>query len=256
MFIDVHCHVDFYEDKEIAEIVKRCEKNRVIFINQGTRPEKLDHVLKLGEKYPETAKIALGVYPLDALVLSDKEFDEKIAFIRKNKDKIVAVGEVGMDFHEEKYDDAEKAEKSMKKQAENLKKFIKLANELNKPIIVHSRKAEKEVIELLEKEKAKKVIMHCFSGNFKLVQRIVDNGWSLTIPTSVTRSEHFQKIIALAPMEQLLGETDSPYLHPDKTKNNNEPANVIVSYEKIAEIKKISLQDVEKQLEKNYKKLF
>lgn len=252
MLIDIHCHVDFYSEEEIKKIVAECKKKKVVFVNQGTRKDSLEKVVKLNADYPEIAKIALGIYPLDALELSDDELDERIEFIRKNKDKIVAIGEVGMDFHEEKTND----EKSKKKQKENFVKFIKLARELNKPIIVHSRKAEKECIDVLENEKADKVIMHCFNGNFKLVQRIIDNGWSLTIPTSVTRSEHFQKIAAICPIEQLFCETDSPYLHPDKTKRDNTPDNVIFSYKAVAQAKKMTEKDVERKLEENYKRLF
>lgn len=255
MLIDAHCHVDFYSDEEIKKIVETCKQKGIIFINQGTRPKEIEKVLFLGEKYPETAKIALGIYPLDALPLTDKEFNEKIQFIRKNKDKIVAIGEVGMDFHEDEYKDNEKANKKRKKQEENFIKFIELAKEIRKPIIVHSRKAEKEVIDILEREKAEKVIMHCFSGNFKLVQRIINNKWGLTIPTSVTRSEHFQMIIKLTPIEQLFCETDSPYLHPDKTQRNNTPENISFSYESIAKIKNLDVKEVEKKIEENYNKL-
>jgi TatD DNase family protein len=248
MFVDVHCHVDFYEDKRIDEIIERCKKSKTIFVNQGTRKESLEKVIELHKKYPEIAKIALGIYPLDALKLSDKELDERINFIKKNKDKIVAIGEVGLDFHEE--GDNRKIE-----QIETFKKFIDLSIKLDKPIIVHSRKAEKEAIETLEERYAKKVVMHCFSANFKLIKRAIENKWFLTIPTNVTFSEHFQKIIEIAPIEQLFCETDSPYLHPRKERDN-EPSNVIESYKKIAEIKKMTLKDVEKQLEDNYKKLF
>jgi TatD DNase family protein len=252
MLIDIHCHVDFYPEEKIKKMVAECKKKKVIFVNQGTRPGSLEKVVKLNEDYPEIAKIALGIYPLDALKLSDKELEERINFIGKNAGKIVAIGEVGMDFHEEKTND----EKSRKKQEENFIKFIKLAKELSKPIIVHSRKAEKECIDILEREKAKKVIMHCFNGNFKLVQRIIDNGWSLTIPTSVTRSEHFQKIIEITPIEQLFCETDSPYLHPDKTKRDNTPANVEFGYKAIARIKKLPLKEVELALKDNFDNLF
>ena len=86
--------------------------------------------------------------------------------------------------------------------------------------------------------------------------REVDNKWFLTIPTNVTFSEHFQKVIQVVPIGQLFCETDSPYLHPIKGEKNNEPGNVIESYKKIAEIKKITLIETEKKLEENYKKLF
>ena len=97
--------------------------------------------------------------------------------------------------------------------------------------------------------------MHCFNGNLKLIKRIILNNWCLSIPTNVKHSEHFQKVIEITPLENLFCETDSPYLHPDREKNN-EPSNVIESYKKIAEIKSITLKEVEKQIEENYKNLF
>jgi TatD DNase family protein len=97
--------------------------------------------------------------------------------------------------------------------------------------------------------------MHCFSGNMKLIQRIIKNGWFLSIPTAVKHATHFQEVIKLAPLNQLLCETDAPYLHPDKERDN-ESKNIIVSYEKIAEIKKLPLKEVEKQIEDNYRRLF
>jgi len=97
--------------------------------------------------------------------------------------------------------------------------------------------------------------MHCFSGNMNLVKRIIKNNWRLSIPANVKYSEHFQKIIEITPIENLFCETDSPFLHPDK-KFPNEPANVIESYKKISEIKNLSLAEVEKKIEENYKRLF
>jgi TatD DNase family protein len=181
------------------------------------------------------------------LKLDNQKIDSEIDFIRENKDKLVAIGEVGLDFKEDSEQHG--------RQIEILKKFIRLAIELKKPVIVHSRKAELECIEILEKENAKKAVMHCFSGKFSLVERIVKNNWSLTIPTSVKFSEHFQKIAEKVPIENLFCETDSPFLHPDKLRNN-EPANVVVSYQKIAEIKKMPLEEVKKKIFENYERLF
>ena len=97
--------------------------------------------------------------------------------------------------------------------------------------------------------------MHCFCGKLSLVKRIIENKWYLSIPASVKNTEHFQSVIKITPLNQLFCETDSPYLHPDK-KFPNEPAFVIESYQKIAEIKNLTLLEVEEQLEKNYQNLF
>lgn len=246
MLIDTHCHIDIYKNEEIKQIVERAKKANVkTIINAGVNPETNRRSIELSKKYPEI-KSALGIYPIDALKLSDKKIEEEIKFIKKNKNKILAIGEVGIDLKENSKKET---------QIKNFQKFIKLSKELNKPIIVHSRKAEPECIEILEKSKFKKIQMHCFSGNKKLIQRIIDNGWFLSIPTTVKNSEHFQLMIKMTPIEQLLCETDSPFLHPNKERNN-EPANIIESYKKIAEIKNLTLKEVEKQVENNFKILF
>ena len=203
--------------------------------------------MELKIKFPEI-NICLGIYPIDALKLSELEIDKEIEFIRKNINNIIGIGEVGIDL---KYAQPDLLEKQKK----NLLKFGNLAKELNLPIIIHSRKAENECIELLEKLNYNKIIMHCFSGNMKLVGEIIKNNWHLSIPANVKYSEHFQMIIEITPIENLFCETDSPFLHPDK-KFPNEPANVIESYKKISEIKKMPLAEVEKIIEENYKRLF
>lgn len=241
MFIDVHCHLDMLKEPE--KLIENAKSKNVLIVSNGVNGESNREILKLAGK---NVKICFGIYPIDALKLTEEEMDKEIDFIRKNSGKIIGIGEVGMDFKES----------NEKERQENVfKRFINLSMELNKPIIVHSRKAEAECIEVLERFKAKKVIMHCFSGNFKLVRRIIDDGWYLTIPTSVTFSEHFQKVAEMTDIKQLLCETDSPYLHPEK-KFPNEPANVVESYRKISEIKKIDLKKVEKQIEGNFNKLF
>ncbi len=244
-FIDVHCHVERCKDKT-ENVIKRMKKANVIAIGNSVNPSANRKIIEIAEKYPQV-KVALGCYPIEASEMNDKDFNNEIDFIRKNKSKLIAIGEIGLDFKESN---------KLEIQTKRLQKFIDLSFELDVPMIIHSRKAELECIELLEKNNVKKVIMHCFSGNFNLIKRIISNGWYISIPTNVTFSEHFQKIIEICPIEQLFCETDSPFLHPIKGQYDNEPCNVVESYKKIAEIKKISLKGVEKSIEENYKGLF
>lgn len=243
MFIDVHCHLDLVEkETDIEKVVKECKQNKITLVSDGTNVESNRKMIEYAKRY--NVLICLGIYPDYVIEMNDKELKDEFYFILKNKGKISGIGEVGMDFVKGK--DA--------RQEKYFREFIKLAIKIDKPITVHSRKAEKECIEILEEMKAEKVIMHYFSGNMNLVKRIVDNGWFLSIPTCVKHAEHFQKVVEITPIEQLLCETDSPYSHPDK-KFPNEPANVIISYEMIAKIKKMKIKDVEEQLEKNFERL-
>lgn len=250
MFIDAHCHIDKLEEEKLGidKAVKNAKaKNVKAMIVNGTDHTQNLIILNLAEKYPEV-KPALGIYPIDCLKLSENEINEELNFIEENKEKVIAIGEVGLDLKEPELT------KTLDKQKKNLTKFVKLAIKLKKPVIIHSRKAELQTIELLEELKAKKVIMHCFSGKMSLVDRIVKNNWLLSIPANSHYAQQFQDVIRRVPITNLLCETDTPYLHPLK-EWPNQPANVIYSYKKIAEIKKLKLEEVEKQLENNFKSL-
>ena len=244
-FIDLHGHTDFYKDDEIPAIVEDAKERGVLIVDSGAHPKQNKRVLELAEKY--NWKVTLGLYPIDIIGMKDSEIDFELNFIKKNKSKIIGIGEVGLDFKEDLH--------NWDKQKEVFRKVIRLAKEIDKPLIIHSRKAEKEAIEILEEEKAKKVVMHCFNGSFRLIERIVANKWYITIPTNVTFSEHFQKAILAVPIEQLFCETDSPYLHPRK-EMNNKPGNVIESYKKVAEIKGLKLDDVRNRIWGNFERLF
>ena len=244
MFIDVHCHLDL--NKDIKEAVERARLANVeqIIVN-GITSETNRKIIEMTGAYKEV-RAAMGIYPIEALKMSDSEMNKEIEFIRKNAEKIVAIGEVGIDLKESE---------DLKNQIKNFKKFISLANELGKPVIVHTRKAEKECISVLKEMKAKKVVLHCFFGKMSLADEGRKEGWSFSIPTSVVHNEQMQKLVERVPSSQILCETDSPYMHPFRS-GENEPALVVEGYKKIAEIKKISLEEFEKKVEENYKKLF
>jgi len=159
---------------------------------------------------------------------------------------------------------------NVNEQKKLFEKMISLAEKLNKAIIVHSRKAEGDVISMLQSSKLKKIIMHCFTGKKPLVKKIIDDGWFLTAPTSIVRSTQFQENAKLVPITQLFCETDAPYLTPFKDARNlssqisapiemgkrNEPAFVIEAYKKLAEIKGMELKEVVNNIWMNWQKVF
>ncbi|MBR9706530.1 TatD family hydrolase [Candidatus Pacearchaeota archaeon] len=246
-YIDVHCHIDMYSDEKIEQVIEGARKNNVdtIIVN-GVNVKTNRRILKLADKYTEI-KVALGIDPIDALKLTDQEVEDEINFIKKNKGKIIAIGEVGIDL---------KWSKELKAQKENFEKFIQLSIDLDKPIIVHSRNAEHDVLDMLDRDNCKKVIVHCFNGKLSLVDKAIKNGWYFSIPTNITYSEQMQKLVDKLPITNILCETDSPYLHPQKGQRNNTPVNVIEGYKKISEIKDMNLKVVEEKIKENYKRLF
>ncbi len=257
MLVDVHCHLDHIDFREdIDKVIERAKQAGVsVIIANGISPETNRIVLELSKKYG-IVKPALGIYPIDALTNEIKageyplktepfNIDEEIEFIKKQK--IIALGEVGLDFKDGKQYE--------KQQKEVFSKFIALAEKMKKPIIVHSRKAEQDVIEMLESSSIKKAVLHCFSGKFKLVKKGADLGYHFSIPTNVVRSQQFQDLVKEVNINQLLSETDAPYLSPFPGRRN-EPAFVIESVKKIAEIKKFEFEEVEKNLFLNFQRLF
>ena len=242
MLVDVHAHLHFEQIKDkIEEILERAKENNFsAILNSGTSLESNKITLELAKKY-NLIKPSLGIYPTEV-----KDINKEIEFIEKHKKEIYAVGEVGLDFKEAK---------NFEEQKKNFLKIIDLAEKINKPIIIHSRKGEKEVLDLLETSKLKKVILHCFSGNMKLVQRAIDLGYSFSIPPVIVRLEHFQKVVELSPTTKLLTESDSPFLSPYKGQFN-EPSFIKETIKKIAEIKKITEEETEKIIFMNYQKIF
>lgn len=244
-FIDIHCHLDLCSN--LPSIIGRGRTANIsIILTQGVNAESNRKSLEFSARYKEV-RAATGLYPIDAISMSDADVDKELQFIREHRKEIAAIGEVGMDFKED--------EKQHDRQKYIFNKLILLAQELDKPLIVHSRKAEKECIELLENSRTKKVIMHCFCGAWKLVERIQRNGWFLSIPTNVTYAQQFQQIAKALPLTALFCETDSPFLHPGKERNN-EPALVVESYKTIAMLKGLEIGDVAAAIARNYEKLF
>ncbi len=247
MIVDVHCHLtDVYFKDKLNQVIKNAQKNNVVsIISNGLNFEDNLNVLKLSKKY-SLVKASLGLYPLDAIKLNESELQKTLEQIKKNKNNIIAIGEVGMDF---------KYNKDYKRQKDIFLKFIELSEKINKPLIIHSREAEKEVLELLETSKSKKFLMHCFTGNFKLVKKIFDNNYFMTIPCNIVRSKHFQDVVKNFELKQILTETDSPYLSPYKDKMN-EPGFIAETIKRISEIKQLEKEEVENIIFMNYQKFF
>jgi len=263
MLIDIHSHLDHcYFKDDLDKVIENAKKANVkVILTAGINPEKNKESLEIAKKY-DIVKPCLGIYPIqnDNNELNNEknknnknlkenkiDIDKEIKFIEKNKKNIVAIGEVGLDYFWVK--------DNIKEQKELFQKMISLAEKLKKPIIVHSRKAEKDTIEKLQSSKLKKIIMHCFTGKKSLVNEIVNNGWFLTAPTCITRSTQFQENIKLTPINQLFCETDAPYLTPFKDKRN-EPAFVIEAYKKLADIKGMELKEVVNNIYMNFQNIF
>lgn len=251
-FVDVHAHLEWKDfDSILPAIIERAKEANVKYIvSAGVSPESNRKTLEIAEKF-DIVKPALGLYPPDALeretnTKQDIDLDKELKFIEDNKDKIFAISEIGLDYQNGEDKDLQK------------KFFIKqleLAKKLKIPAIVHSRKAESDVLEILESLNYKKVILHCFCGKKSLLKKAIELEFYFSIPTNVVRAENIQNIVREVNINKLLTETDSPWLSPFKDKIN-EPAFVIETVKKIAEIKGFELKETEDALFLNFERLF
>ncbi len=255
LIVDIHAHMDFEEYKQ--DLDKVMEENKkagvAVIINNGVTVDSNRKVLELAKKY-DIIKPALGIYPVHCIDMSEQEFDKELDFI--SKQDIIAIGEVGLDYL--KGDDNPHGDIHKDKMKQCFEKFIALAEKKNIPLIAHSRRAELDVIEMLESSKLKKekIIMHCFMGRKHLVKRILDNGWSMSVPCIINKLQQLQLIVEQAPMTKLLTETDCPYMSPYPDIKRNEPRFVIEALKKIAEIKKLDVEEVSNMIYKNYQSVF
>ena len=259
---DVHAHLTHPRmAPDVADVIARAQAAGVTrIISNGLDPESNRAVLALAERF-SCVRAALGIYPLDAAndVIDPAtwafDFDpperfsvaDELEFIASQRDRIVAIGEVGLDGYW--------LPETLGRQIEVLREVCALSIRLDLPLILHSRKAERETFDVVRDSGVRRAVFHCFSGKLKLAQEIAAAGYHLSVPPTVERGEGFQKISEKVALTQLLTETDSPFLSPDKGERN-EPANVARSIQSMARLRGIEVDALTEQLDANYRSLF
>lgn len=247
MLVDTHCHLfkDYYDD--IDEVLKNALKHGVgaVIVN-GTNRHDNKEVLELVSKY-DMVYGALGIQPEE---ITD-DYEETLQFIEKHimDDKIVAVGEIGLDYHFE-------CDKDLQKLV--FRKQLDIAQKHNKPVIVHCRDCIQETYNIL-KEYHVKGIMHCYSGSVEMAREFNKLGFYLGIGgiSTFKNASRIVDVIKNIPIEYIVLETDSPYLSPEPYRGKrNEPANVSIVFKKICELKGLDEEDVESAIDANICSLF
>ena len=233
--IDTHAHLcDSSFDRDLPEVLKKAEMSGVKTVISVS--EDIDDAaknLRIGGLFP-MIRVAAGLYPS---CLDLEEAEKVIVFIREERNRLVGIGEVGLDFWIVKEDSKKEIQKEI------FRKFIELSTELSLPLNVHSRSAGRHAISMLLENEAKKVQMHAFDGKASAALPGVEAGFFFSIPPSVVRSRQKQKLVKRLPLSSLLVETDSPVLGKDPGERN-EPANARVVVEAISEIKKVPVEEV------------
>lgn len=237
---DVHAHLDMKDfDEDRDQVIKSCSEKGVTIINNGLGEESNRATVELSKAHDNVLP-ALGVYPSEAVEMSEEKLEEELRFIEDNSP--VAIGEVGLDY---KYDYPKEEQLSV------FRKMLGLAERLGVPVIVHSRRAEKDVLKVL-KEFSVKAVMHCFSGSAEQVMLGVRQGYLFSVPPRIITSESFQELVKTLPLENLLLETDSPFMGVRKGARNH-PTNIFKTVSKVSGVKGVTELEVIEAVKSNQK---
>jgi TatD DNase family protein len=240
MLIDSHAHLEMPEfRKDLSEVLQRAKGSGVEYIfTVGTERKDWKRALEIAQSDPSVYAI-LGVHPHNAREIDDGTYP----ILKKlcQNEKVKAYGEIGLDFY--------RNHSPRDVQLKRFREQIGLAKELKLPIVVHDREAHQETLEILKSEKAWENggIIHCFSGDEEMATTCIDMGFYISIPGSITykNAGPFHEIIKRLPLESLLVETDAPFLTPVPFRGKrNEPSYVRYIAQKVAEIKKVSFENV------------
>lgn len=242
--VDSHCHLDFEQyDDDREDVISRAREKLEFVVNAGSNPEHNRKALKLEKETEGFVKANLGLHP--TYTESFDELDEVKDQIRSHDP--VAIGEIGLDFHHV-------SEEGMReRQMEVFKELLGLAETLEKPVVLHTRDAERETLNVLEEFDLPKVMLHCFNGSPNLAEEACDKGYFIGVTTQVLYSSRVQNIVESIGVESLLLETDSPFLYRGE---RNEPVNVVESAEKIADILDTSTEKVIETASRNSIEIF
>ncbi len=245
--VDTHAHLcDPVFDSDRESVLVRAQKagiSAVLSVSEDLLDAEKN--LHLAARYP-MVRAAAGIYPTNL----NLDLAEKMrAFIRRHRNELVSIGEVGLDYWIIK----DEAHREM--QREIFRSFIDLGRELSLPLNVHSRSAGRHTVAFLLESSASGVQLHAFDGKVSAALPAVEAGYFFSIPPSIVRSEQKRKLVRKLPLSSLLVETDSPVLGP-VPQERNEPANALIAVKTIAEIKGIAEAEVVEGIQENIRRLY
>ncbi|XP_069787431.1 putative deoxyribonuclease TATDN3 isoform X4 [Narcine bancroftii] len=258
-FVDVHCHLaaqDFQTD--IDEVIEQSKKAGILaLVAVAENAGEFERLIELSEKYSGFVLPCLGVHPVQGNPPQEQhgasleDLQDALPLIQKYKERLLGIGEVGLDFTPR----FASTEIQKNEQKNVFIKQIEIAKQLDLPLNVHSRSAGRPTINLLKEQGAQKVLLHAFDGKPSVAMEGVKAGFFFSIPPSIIRSEQKQKLVKQLPLESICLETDSPALGPVK-QIRNEPKNISISCQYIAQIKGLSVENVMEVTTQNAIKLF
>ena len=245
--IDVHCHLeqaDYENDRD--EVIERCKKELKAVITCCAHPNDFEKTIEMVKKHRNFIFATVGIHPEYIGEFDRKGIEDFIEKIKSNKEFFVGIGEVGLDYNWVKDKELQERQKEM------FRTFITLSKELKLPLVVHSREAMEATIKILEEEEARDVHLHLF-GERNFLQKVIKNNWMISLGPIIEKSKNHKKIARDIPLERIMLETDAPWFGFGK---RNEPTSIKNVAKKIAEIKKLSFEEVWKACSENAKRFF
>jgi len=254
MIIDSHCHLE-YEPmySQLSEVIQRGIDNNVkYFLSISTTDSSFQKILKIIDQH-QSIYGTYGIHPHETKDYASLKYDQIISKVKQSS-KIIGIGETGLDFY---YNHSDKDI-----QIKIFEEHIKASQQLDIPLIVHTRSAEEETYEIIKKHKQKKdfkVLIHCFTGSALFANKLIELGCYISASGVVTfkKSKELAETFLNLPNERILVETDSPYLSPEPLRGkSNEPSHIIHTVKFLADIKKIDLEKFSKITTNNFFDLF
>ena len=261
--IDTHAHVNFNAFKaDGEEILRQCLEDGINVVNVGSQYSTSKRAVEYAHRFEAGIYAAVGIHPVhlkkgsfthvDPEELTEEEIPttgeqfeyEKYLELAKDE-KVMAIGEVGLDYHH--FEEGDDVEFLKNLQKETLIKFIKLANEVEKPVMFHCWDGYDDLLEILEKHPVgKKGIVHSFIASYKTANKFIELGYKLGLNGIITYGESYDRLIREVDLKNIVIETDCPYLTPRPMEKGtrNEPQYVKLVAEKIAQVKGISIDEV------------
>ncbi|MBS3060828.1 MAG: TatD family hydrolase [DPANN group archaeon] len=243
--IDTHCHLDVKQfNKDRDDVIERARQQLRYVINPATDFGSNIRVQQIQKQHRGFVFACMALDPVNFVKQQDRQ-NEFIELARQHSNDIVAIGEVGLDYYW--LPDKKGVQQS------NFIAMIELANELKKTLVIHSRNAMEDALEILERHANTRVVMHCFSGNKTQMKRCWDSNYITSFATSICR---MGKVLSKSlDLDKIVVETDSPYLNPVSTERN-EPVNVKYAIQKIAEKTGTTFEEIEAITDKNAMRAF
>ncbi len=251
--IDTHAHLDFdnLQDRfdELLADAREADVERIVTIGASDGLDSNYRALELAEEY-DHIRCTAGIHPHDA-DMTDEKVVETIREDFAEHDQVVAIGETGLDYY---YDNAE-----VDNQKDSFRAFLEMSKEVDKPVVIHSRDADEDTIELLEETGVTGGILHCFTGSRWMAERLFELDFYISFSGIVTfgGSDELRSIAADVPEDRILVETDSPFLAPEPHRGEtNEPAFVRHTAETVADVRDTDLETFAEQVWTNASRVF